>query len=47
VNDKDLLCFAKDQDGAVAIVRGNAHPRLAQWRSSLNLGDLFARGILG
>lgn len=47
VSDKDLMCFAKDHDGAVAIVRGNAHPRLAQWRSSLNLGDLFARGILG
>jgi energy-coupling factor transporter ATP-binding protein EcfA2 len=47
VRDKDLLCFAKDSDGAVAVVRGNDHPRLAQWRSALNLGDLFARGILG
>jgi AAA domain, putative AbiEii toxin, Type IV TA system len=47
VKDKDLLCFAKDRDGAVAIVRGDEHPRLANWRSALNLGDLFAKGILG
>lgn len=47
VKDRDLLCFTKDHDGAVAIVRGNHHPRLAQWRSALNLGDLFAKGILG
>jgi ABC-type transport system involved in cytochrome c biogenesis ATPase subunit len=47
VQDKDLLCFAKDHDGAVAIVRGDEHPRLAHWRSGLNLGDLFAKGILG
>jgi predicted ATPase len=46
VKDSDLMCFAKDPEGAVAIVRGNNHPRLAQWRSSLNLGDLFAKGIL-
>ena len=47
VKDKDLLCFAKDPNGAVAIVRGSEHPRLSQWRSALNLGDLFAKGILG
>jgi predicted ATPase len=47
VQDEDLLCFAKDPSGAVAIVRGDEHPRLAQWRSALNLGDLFAKGILG
>ena len=46
MKDSDLMCFAKDPEGAVAIVRGNNHPRLAQWRSSLNLGDLFAKGIL-
>jgi hypothetical protein len=47
VHDKDLLCFAKDLNGAVAVVRGNEHPRLAHWRAGLNLGDLFAKGILG
>jgi predicted ATPase len=46
IEDRDLLCFAKDHDGAIAIVRGSDHPRLAQWRSTLNLGDLFAKGIL-
>ena len=46
IQDRDLLCFAKDHAGAIAIVRGSDHPRLAQWRSTLNLGDLFAKGIL-
>ena len=27
VKDSDLMCFAKDPEGAVAIVRGNNHPR--------------------
>jgi predicted ATPase len=47
VDDTDLLCFAKDEEGAVDVVRGTDHPRLRDWRTSLNLGDLFAAGILG
>lgn len=47
VRDEDLLCFAKDGEGAVDIVRGSDHPKLANWRSSLNLGDLLAAGVLG
>jgi ABC-type Mn2+/Zn2+ transport system ATPase subunit len=47
IADEDLLCFAKDDLGAVDVVRGTDHPRLQAWRSSLNLGDLFAAGILG
>lgn len=42
-----LLCFGKTDEGAVDIVRGNDHPRLREWRSALNLGDLFATGVLG
>lgn len=42
-----VLCFAKDGEGAVDIVRGDEHPQLKQWQSSLNLGDLFATGVLG
>lgn len=47
VKDTDLLCFGKDPDGAVDIVRGNDHPALRSWRDALNLGDLFASGVLG
>ncbi len=47
VEDTDLLCFGKDAEGAVDIVRGNDHPGLRSWRSALNLGDLFASGVLG
>lgn len=41
-----LLCFAKDKDGAVAIVNGGQHPRLKEWRKGMDLGILFAAGVL-
>ena len=44
---KDVLCFAKTQEGATDIVAGNLHPALAQWRGEANLGVLFAAGVLG
>lgn len=44
---KDLLCFAKDPKGATDIVRGDKHPRLRDWRGGLDLGTLFAAGVLG
>lgn len=44
---EDILCFAKDESGATDIVRGDAHPRLKNWHSSLTLGTLFAAGVLG
>lgn len=43
----DLLCFAKDESGATDIVRGDEHPRLKNWKGSLDLGTLFAAGVLG
>jgi len=43
----DLLCFAKDELGATDIVRGDEHPRLKNWKGSLDLGTLFAAGVLG
>ncbi len=44
----DLLCFAKDrQEGATDIVRGDEHPRLREWKGELDLGTLFAAGVLG
>lgn len=42
-----ILCFGKTDQGAVDIVAGPDHPRLRDWRSALNLGDMFAAGVLG
>lgn len=42
-----LLCFGRESDGSVSIVRGSDHPRLREWKSAVQLGDLFAAGVLG
>ena len=42
-----LLCFAKDDAGATDIVVGSEHPRLRDWQGQLDLGVLFAAGVLG
>ena len=47
VEPSEVLCFDKDQDGATDIVRGNEHPILARWQSSLDKNVLFAKGIIG
>jgi predicted ATPase len=41
-----LLCFQKAQDGTT-ILPGSEHPLLRQWKSGVNLSDLFAAGVLG
>ena len=46
-NLDDILCFAKTQDGATDIVWGPVHPRLKDWQGDVNLGTLFASGVLG
>jgi len=33
-------------DGSADVVRGAQHPRLREWRGSLDLGTLFASGVL-
>ncbi len=43
----DLLCFAKSESGATDIVRGDDHPRLRNWKGAIDLGTLFAAGVLG
>ena len=43
----ELLCFAKNTAGATQVVRGDRHPRLREWRGTLDLGTLFASGLLG
>jgi len=42
-----VLCFAKTPQGATDIVRGDQHPKLAEWRGDPNLSVLFAAGVLG
>jgi predicted ATPase len=47
VDPGQVLCFAKDQEGASDIVLGNKHPVLKDWQGETNLGVLFAGGVLG
>jgi predicted ATPase len=42
-----ILCFGKTSEGAVDIVSGERHPNLKNWRRELDLGSLFAAGVLG
>ena len=42
-----VLCFAKTEEGATDIVSGDQHPELSDWRGEVNLGTLFASGVLG
>jgi predicted ATPase len=44
---EEILCFAKTSEGATDIVRGTEHPRLRDWKGVLDLGTLFAAGVLG
>ena len=44
---KDILCFAKDSEGATDIVSGSEHPALRSWKAGApELGVLFASGVL-
>jgi predicted ATPase len=41
-----LLCFQKTENGTT-IIPGNEHPMLSEWKSGVNISDLFATGVLG
>lgn len=43
----EVLCFAKTEDGATDIVRGDAHPLLRDWQGSVDMDLLFATGVIG
>ncbi len=47
VEPKDVLCFAKTNDGITDIVNGKDHPKLKDWKGEVNLSLLYAGGILG
>jgi energy-coupling factor transporter ATP-binding protein EcfA2 len=42
-----VLCFARTSEGATDIVRGSEHPQLSRWKGEVDLGTLFASGVLG
>ena len=44
---EQILCFAKNSSSATAIVRGSEHPQLEDWRGQVDLGTLYAAGVLG
>jgi predicted ATPase len=44
---EQILCFAQTRNGATDILRGDQHPRLKDWRKEINLGELYAAGVLG
>lgn len=47
IEPAEVLCFAKDDQGATDIVSGDRHPALREWRNGHpDLGVLFATGIL-
>ena len=44
---EEVLCFAKNQDGATDIVSGHDHPLLRNWQGSADMELLFATGVIG
>lgn len=42
-----LVCARPNDDGGVDMVAGREHPRLMEWRGEIDLGSLFAAGVLG
>lgn len=47
VEPKNLLCFAKNSEGAVDIIRGDQHPNLVDWQKGVDISTLHASGVLG
>ncbi len=45
-NLENLLCFSKTPSGAVDIVMGKDHPKLANWKNEVDLATLHAAGVL-
>lgn len=44
---EEVLCFAKNEDGATDIVKGDSHPLLHDWQGSIDMDLLFATGVIG
>lgn len=35
-----------NKDGATEVLKGHEHPRLREWKGEVDLGTLFAAGVL-
>lgn len=42
-----ILCSRLESSGAVTILPGTKHPQLVDWKGQVDLGALFAAGVLG
>jgi hypothetical protein len=42
----DILATRLEADGSVSVVAGDKHPRLRDWQGTLDIGTLFAAGVL-
>jgi hypothetical protein len=43
---QDVMVARLDDNGSADVVAGDQHPRLRDWQGGLDLGSLFAAGIL-
>jgi predicted ATPase len=43
---ENMLCMRLNDDGSVNVVAGDKHPRLKEWQGGIDLGTLFAAGVL-
>ena len=42
-----VILMQTQDDGSSTAIRGSEHPRLRDWKGSIDLGSLFATGVLG
>ncbi|SDT60926.1 methylation-associated defense system AAA family ATPase MAD3 [Actinoplanes derwentensis] len=42
----DVLAARIGADGAVTVIPGNEHPQLREWQGNIDIGTLFAAGVL-
>jgi predicted ATPase len=43
---EDMLCMRLKDEGRVDVISGKQHPRLKEWQGGIDLGTLFAAGVL-
>ena len=44
---EQVLCFAKNREGVVDIIRGDQHPIMREWKGAVDMNMLFAQGVFG
>jgi hypothetical protein len=44
---ENVLCTRLREDGAVEVIPGDEHPQLKNWKGGMDIGTLFAAGVLG